>query len=75
MVNGHQELVCPEGCDPGGHISVVTAAIRREKDEADAISVAKAYPYLDGAEEIIGKQLTDEELHESARKGSETLFG
>jgi len=47
-VEGDWVVVCPKGCQPGGHVSEDYVEWRRAKDAAEAAQVAANYPELAG---------------------------
>lgn len=49
-------IVCPKGCEPGGHVSESFVEQQRLKDSMDTFKVGQNYPELDP------NKLTEEEL-------------
>ena len=56
------EIVCPKGCEPGGHVSEEFVERKRSEDIINTTKVEEAYPQL--VERI---PMTDEE-HEASEK-------
>ena len=59
-------VICPKGCEPGGHVSEDYVQMMETKDAIEAGSVAENYPELAGK-----KQKTQEEIQDDI----ETLYG
>jgi hypothetical protein len=45
-IDGDWVVVCPKGCQPGGHVSEDYVEYRRAQDALDAAKVAANYPEL-----------------------------
>jgi hypothetical protein len=43
-VEGQWQIVCPRGCQPGGHVSAAYVEWRRQQDAIDAAKVQHNYP-------------------------------
>lgn len=65
MIDGEWEIVCPNGCEPGGHVSESYVERTRNQDSIDKFKVSQNYPELDP------NKLTDEEIE----SGKEALWG
>ena len=58
-------IVCPKGCEPGGHVSESFVDQQQKKDSIDAFKVGQNYPELDP------NKLTEEEI----KNGKDALWG
>lgn len=56
FIDGEWTVICPRGCQPGGHVSAGYVDHREHQDALDAERVAANYPELDE------KKSTPEEL-------------
>ena len=55
-IDGEWEIICPNECQPGGHVSEAYVEIQQAKDSLDKGKVSQNYPELDP------DRMTDEEI-------------
>jgi len=78
-IDGKATLVCPNGCEPGGHVSDYYVNQQRGRDMVLAWEAAKNYPELAEADGIM--VLTEEgkkslaELARAGKEGERLVYG